>query len=120
MARRRKNVRALPPAALEQAESRGAELITSLWMLSAVNALGCEIVWIGLRVYIRNVPDAKVASLLAGLLLIVAMILGLVIMGLTPVVYRVRRVAPPPLVTLVAVLIGIAAWVAAATLAVVD
>lgn len=120
MARRKKNTRDKPPSAAEPTESRGAELLTSLWMLSAVNALGCEIVWIGLRVYIRNVPDAKIASLLAGLLLIVAMILGFVILGLTPIVYRVRRVAPPPLVTLVAVLIGIAAWAAAATLAIVD
>jgi hypothetical protein len=120
MARRKKQTRDKPVVATEPTESRAAELMTSMWMLSAVNALGCEVVWIGLRVYIRNVPDAKMASLLAGLLLIVAMILGLVILGLTPVVYRVRRIAPPPLVTLVAVLIGIAAWVAAATLAIVD
>ncbi len=120
MARRKKNTRDKPPAAAVSIESRGAELVTSLWMLSAVNALGCELVWIGLRVYIRNVPDAKIASLLAGLLLIVAMVLGLVIFGLTPVIYRVRRIAPPPLVTLVAILIAIAPWAAAATLAVVD
>ena len=120
MARHKKNTRDKPPAVAEPIESRGAELVTSLWMLSAVNALGCELVWIGLRIYIRNVPDAKTASLLAGLLLIVAMILGLVIFGLTPVIYRVRRMAPPPLVTLVAILIAIAPWAAAATLAVVD
>ena len=120
MAQRKKNTRDKPPAAAEPIESRGADLVTSLWMLSAVNALGCELVWIGLRVYIRNVPDAKMASLLAGLLLIVAMVLGLVIFGLTPVIYRVRRIAPPPLVTLVAILIAIAPWAAAATLTVVD
>jgi hypothetical protein len=89
-------------------------------MLSAVNALGCQVVWLGLRLYVRNVPDAKLAVLLAGLLLVVAMILGLIIFALTPIVYRERRVRPPRVVTLVALLVGIAPWLAAATLAAIE
>ncbi len=101
----------------EPAESRAADAMTSMWMLSAVNTLVAQAVWIGLRFYIRGHADARLAALLAGLLLIVAAALSLVVLVLTPIIHRVRKARPPPIVTLFVILIALGPWAAIATLA---
>lgn len=102
------------------AESRAAEAVTTMWMLSAFNALVAQAVWVGLRFYFRAHPDAKLAALAAGLLLIVAAALSLVVLVLTPIVYRVRRVRPPAVVTLLVVLVALGPWAALVTIAASD
>jgi hypothetical protein len=98
-------------------ESRAAEALTSIWMLSAVNTFVAQAVWIGLRFYIRANAVAQPVALLAGLLLLIAAVLSLVVLVLTPIVYRVRRVRPPAVVTLLAVVIALGPWAALAVLA---
>ncbi|MEX2188775.1 MAG: hypothetical protein WD875_18340 [Pirellulales bacterium] len=119
MSRRKKTVPKRTAAErTEPTESRAAEALTSMWMLSAVNALVAQAVWIGLRFYIRGHADAKIAALLAGLLLIVAAALSIVVLVLTPIVHRVRQVRPPPVVTLMAIVIALGPWAAILTLAI--
>ena len=45
---------------------------------------------------------------IAGVLLFVALMTGIVCLVLTPLAYRVRKTAPPPAITVGAVMIGIA------------
>jgi hypothetical protein len=47
------------------------------------------------------------------LLLFASAAVGLVVLGLIPVVYRTRRVKPPSTVTAFAIVIGVLPWAAA-------
>lgn len=88
-------------------ESRGAEAITAGWMLAALNALVLQILWIVLRALMHYNAGLQPLQLLASLLLLVAIVLGMVVVVLTPVVYRVRCTPPPRNVTIAVLLVGL-------------
>ena len=88
------------------AESRAAEVITIGWMIAVLSTLACELIGVAARLYARVAADARAAELLAGLMLLAALVFGLVSLALIPLVYRARRVPPPRGVTLMALVIG--------------
>lgn len=82
------------------------EALTIGWMLTVVTTFVCETAF----VLVRSLNRAAQPSLtmLAGLLLFAALVTGIVVLIMTPVVLRGRRHAPPRPVTIVSLLIGAA------------
>jgi hypothetical protein len=88
-------------------ETRAADALTSAWMLTALNALVVQVLWIVLRALLHYNADLQKMQVVASLLLLVAVVLGIAVIVLTPIVYRVRRVPPPRSVSTAALLIGL-------------
>lgn len=86
--------------------SRAMEALTIGWMLTVVTTLVCETAY----VLVRSMNRAGQPSLtmLAGLLLFAALVTGIVVLIMTPVVLRGRRHPPPRPVTIVSLFIGAA------------
>ena len=89
-------------------EDRRAEAVTVAWMLTMVATLGAQVVGAGVLVLLRFMADPP-QSLQAfpGLMLFTAAITGLICILLTPLVYRFRRVPPPPGITTLAVTVSL-------------
>ena len=71
-------------------------------------ALVCELGWVGSRFWLAAHPDGPIGSALAALTFFSAVVVGTVVLGLTPVVLRSRRVLPPRGITFFAVVVGAA------------
>ena len=82
------------------------EALTIGWMLMVVTTLVCELAFVLVRTI--NRADQPNWSMLAGLLLFAAMVSGLLVLIITPVVLRGRRHPPPRSVTIVSLVIGAA------------
>jgi len=104
-----------PPQA---AETKAADAITVGWMLTVVSALLCELGAACSGWYVALHSQSQRMALLHGLLLFSAEVVGLASLLMIPVVYRVRRVPPPPSVTIGSVVIGAAPIIAAAIAAI--
>ena len=64
---------------------------------------------LGAFLLVRPMEDPPPAlALLPGLLLVIAAVAGLVVLGLTPLVLKLRKTQPPPLITRGAMLVGAA------------
>lgn len=89
------------------AEERSAEAATIGWMLTTLAtfvALACSL---GSFLLVRNFDKPPPSlEILPGLLLVVSAISGLVVVGLTPVVVRLRKTQPPTLITRTAMVLG--------------
>jgi len=108
---KRKKVPANEPAV--PAESQAAEAATIGWMLAVLTAATAELGVLAARLYLHWKPDAAGIARAADLLLFASAAISLVVLGLIPVVYRVRRVKPPNSVTAFAVVVGLLPWVLA-------
>jgi uncharacterized membrane protein len=100
-------------------ETRAVDALTSVWMIAVANTLLCELVAMILALVARQTASQN-ALLLAGLLWLVAVVLGVAALVLTLVVVRLRRTAPPRSVTAAALFIGSAPLIVWAVLAVLD
>ena len=89
-------------------ESRGAEVLTIFWTVLVTTAVGCNIGAAVTRLIHSNQPGNNAIGLLSGLLLFAAVVVGVLILGLLPVVYRMRKEPPPRGYVVFAVLIGAA------------
>jgi hypothetical protein len=89
-------------------ESRAAEVATVAWMLSTMVALVCELGWVGARWWLAGHPGEPIGGALAGLMFFSALVVGAVVIVLTPVVLRSRRVLPPRGITFFALVVGAA------------
>ena len=87
-----------------------ADAATIGWMLAVLTATVCELGVLAARLYFHWRPEAVGAGMAGELLLFSSAIVGLIVLGLIPVVYRIRRVKPPAAVTGVAVVIGVLPW----------
>jgi hypothetical protein len=96
--KRRKTTRVEP--------SRPIEVLTIGWMLTVVTTLVCELAFVLVRSMNRTGQPSL--SMLAGLLLFAALVSGLVVLVMTPVVLRGRRQPPPRAVTIVSLVIAAA------------
>jgi hypothetical protein len=100
-----------PPAGPEfPPEERTAEAATILWMLTALFTFCAELIGLLAKVYLVNVPELDESMqrllLLPYITLGIGVVSGILCLLLTPVVYRLRKTPPPPLITVFAVLIG--------------
>ena len=115
-AKRRKKKRARPARPVPPTESRRVEVLTVGWSMMVLMTLICEIGAAGALWYGHFHPEAQVAEALAALLLLGALVVGALLLVLTPVVVRSRREKPPrgivvlALVAGAAPLVGIAVW----------
>ncbi len=108
--KRKKRAKQPPAAAAPPQETRAAEAVTVGWTVSLTALLLCEFVAVAVHFYVRANPEAEMMQLLRGMLLFGACVVGLLVLVLTPVMYRLRRLAPPP------GLVGFGAFAAAAPL----
>ncbi|HEY2149043.1 MAG TPA: hypothetical protein VGH32_13975 [Pirellulales bacterium] len=96
-----------------RAESQAADAATIGWMLAVLTATVAELGVVAARLYLHWNPDAAGIAKAGNLLMFAAAAIGLVVLGLIPVVYRTRRVKPPNSVTAFAVVVGLLPWLAA-------
>jgi hypothetical protein len=93
-------------------ESRAAVALTVAWMLTCLGTAASMLVVLAFRLLMIGFPVAAGGQhplqAVAGVLLFVGLVTGVLCVGLTPLVYRVRRAAPPLAITIGAVLIGVA------------
>jgi hypothetical protein len=90
------------------AESRGAEAITVAWTVSLTAVLLCNLMAVAAHVLSTLIPVAGQLQLVENLVLLSGALIGLVSLLLVPVVYRLRRTAPPPGFVMFGVLISLA------------
>jgi hypothetical protein len=96
-------------------ETRAAVATTVVWMLTCLSTAAAMLMVLAFRLLIIEFPVAAgqrhPLAAVAGVLLLVALLTGVLCLGLTPLVYRVRRTRPPVAITAAAVLIGAAPMV---------
>jgi len=76
-------------------ETPAGNAATVAWTLAASTVLLCNLAAVGAHFLAVRQPDASGPTMLRELLFVAGAAVGLVVLVLTPVVYRVRRIAPP-------------------------
>jgi hypothetical protein len=99
------------PADLMPEESQAADALTIGWMLATITTLICQIGALGARWAALGNPAVRQLNLFSGFLFFAAMAIGAVTLALIPVLYRIRKLAPPRAVVVFAVVVAIAPWV---------
>ncbi|MEM8943833.1 MAG: hypothetical protein AAGD11_01515 [Planctomycetota bacterium] len=84
------------PTAVAPLESRASESLTVFWAVTVLMVLMMNLVCIGVHYYVAANPDAEKMQLLKGLLLFTGSLVGGVSLIVLPILYRVRKVPPPP------------------------
>ena len=106
--------RARPPARRKAtrpagpAENRVAEFLTVAWLLSVFTTLVCELGSAAAMWYLQAQPQALRIAALASVLLFAALVTGTLSLVLMAAAWRLRRVKPPPGVSVFALVIGLA------------
>ena len=90
------------------AEDRVAEFLTVAWMLSVFTTLVCELGSAAAIWYLRAQPQAVQVAALASVLLFAALVTGTLSLVLMAGAWRLRRVKPPPGVSVFALVVGVA------------
>lgn len=78
------------------AETRASDSLTVLWSVTVLMSLFINIACLAVHYYLAANPDAEKLRLLKGILLFTGTLVGGVSLILLPVLYRVRKVPPPP------------------------
>jgi len=78
------------------AETRASESLTLFWVVTVLTVLAANLVTVFAHFYVEANPDAEKMALLKGLLLFTGSLVGGVSLIVLPILYRVRRVPPPP------------------------
>jgi hypothetical protein len=94
-------------------ETRAADSVTIMWMLSVLTAFSCEVVAAIARLLGRWLDTVELLPVLAGFMLFGALIAATASVVLLPVVWKLRRVPPPIGVLAFAALVVMVAWSAA-------
>lgn len=93
--KRRKN-RAARRQLEQPAESRTSEVLTVCWTVTLTTLFFCNLAAIAAHFYVVASPPAKRMAMLRELLLYSGLLVGLLSLGLVPLVYRLRKTPPPP------------------------
>jgi len=96
MAMHRKKSKKHPRPSANSGETRASDAVTVAWIVTLVTVLLCDLVIVVAHVFLLVDPDQQRLNMLKELLLFGGTVVGLLSLGLLPVVYRVRRVPPPP------------------------
>ena len=102
MKKKRRSKRVVP----EVHETRVAEAVTVAWMLAVVSTLMAEAVIIAARWYLSLHPELVLLQAFAELIFFAALVGGLLSLGLTPLVLKVRQTPPPRGIIVLAVVVG--------------
>jgi membrane protein YdbS with pleckstrin-like domain len=76
-------------------ESRGAEFLTVIWLLSALTALVCQVCAALTGWYVHTHPLATGVAALAAVLMFAALVIGTLSLGMLVAVWKLREVKPP-------------------------
>ncbi|MCI0361711.1 MAG: hypothetical protein L0211_24770 [Planctomycetaceae bacterium] len=111
-----------PVAPLPDAnESRGAVAVTVVWMLLALSCLAAQLVALVTWLFARGagIPADRPNALLLvpTTLMMVALLTGILLVSITPLVYRIRRSPPPMAITVAAIVIAISPLIGMAVVA---
>jgi hypothetical protein len=98
-------------------EDRAAEVLTVMWMLTAVATLAAQVVaaaaWV-VQLYTTVPDDPGTVRIVPTWFLFCAAVTGLVCLTVTPLVYVLRRRPPPAPVTWATVVICLLPWIVVA------
>ncbi len=78
------------------AETKGSETLTVLWTITVLMVLMTNLLTVALHYYLLAHPEAEKLALLKGLLLFTGSLVGGISLIVLPILYRVRKVPPPP------------------------
>ena len=78
------------------AETKGSETLTVFWTLTVLMVLMTNLATVAVHYYLLAHPEAEKLALLKGLLLFSGALVGGVSLIVLPILYRVRKQAPPP------------------------
>jgi hypothetical protein len=85
--------------------------LTVAWMLTLVTTLICLLCAVLSRAYVRLLrPESPTMVLFSGLALFAAAVIGLVLLGLTPVIVYRKRSHPPLGIVVAAYVVGVLPW----------
>lgn len=84
-----------------------ADLLTVCWMLGLMTTLLCEAGALLAWLLALGFPAMQWVSLLSGVLLFAALVVGLGTIAAMPVVWRVRKNAPPKPIAVLALVAGL-------------
>lgn len=76
-------------------ETKAAETLTVAWTVSLTTVLLCDLGAVATRIYVAFYPQARLMIVLGELLLFAGAVVGILLIGLLPILYRIRQVAPP-------------------------
>jgi hypothetical protein len=79
----------------ESVESRTSEVLTVAWTVTLTTLFFCDLAVIAAHFYVVAYPPAQRMAMLRELLLHSGALVGLLSLGLIPLVYRLRRTPPP-------------------------
>ena len=78
------------------AETKGSETLTVLWTITVLMVLMTNLMTVAAHYYLLTHPEAEKLALLKGLLLFTGSLVGGISLIVLPILYRVRKVPPPP------------------------
>ena len=108
VAKRRKPKRAV----LQPDETRNADILTAVWMLTVVTTFICELAAMAARVLLGRAPESPAAQAMFQLMFFSALVIGLISLAMLPAVLKARQTPPPGGITMFAVVVGAAPLVA--------
>ena len=113
MTKRPKKRRTTKPP-LDAMETRQAVALTVVWTLAVTTTFLCDIGAAVSRLWLAANPEAAGAAFVSGMLLFAAVVISLLVLGLLPIVLRIRRQPPPRGYIVFAVLVAVAPILAVA------
>lgn len=84
-----------PKELQEAAESRTAVAANVAWMLSLLSTIAAEVIGLVCRWYTVLVEPVDILTVLSGVMLFVALIAGVVTLGMIPLVLKFNKKRPP-------------------------
>jgi len=105
--RRGKSPNRNAPAALP-VETRAAEAVTVCWTVTLTTLFLTGLITLLAHFYVASHPEAQKMAFLGGIMQFAGALIGAISLALLPVVYRVRKVAPPKGLTLFGVCLALA------------
>jgi len=77
-------------------ETRASESLTVFWTVSVLIVLVINLMTVAIHYYLVTNPEAEKLALFKGLLLFTGALVGGVSLIVLPILYRVRKLPPPP------------------------
>lgn len=103
--RKRQTREELPP------ETQAADAMTIGWMLALLTSLICQVAAIAANWISLASPRLGGLKNFGAMLFFAATVIGLVVVALIPVLYKVRKTPPPKAIVGFAIVVAIAPWV---------
>lgn len=91
----------------EAGEHRAVEILTVGWMLTVITALVCEVGFLASSLAVSQFGASNSVSVLGGLLLFAAVVIGFISLIIAPVVLKSRKTPTPRAVIVVGVCAGL-------------